>query len=183
MYYFFKKIKQVVYRLICMPFVRRALKKCGKNVTIGQNFSINSKNVTIGNNSSIGANGTIMCTRAQVSIGNNVMIAQNLLIVTGNHRINIVGRYMNSIKDNEKEAIDDMPVTIEDDVWIASNVTILKGVTIGRGSIVGAGSVVTKNVGAYEIVGGVPAKKISMRFSENEILEHEKRLFSTNKKA
>jgi acetyltransferase-like isoleucine patch superfamily enzyme len=162
-----------------MPFVKRAFKKCGKNVVIGRNFSINSKNATIGNNSSIGANGTIMCTMAPVSIGNNVMIAQNLLIVTGKHRYNIVGRYMNSIKDNEKEQEDDMPVTIEDDVWIASNVTILKGVTIGCGSIIGAGSIVTKNVGAYEIVCGVPAKKIAMRFTEKEIAEHEKILLTS----
>ncbi len=56
-----------------------------------------------------------------------------------------------------------IPIYIEDDVWIASNVTILKGVTIGKGAIVAANSVVNKDVPAYTIYGGTPAKKIGER--------------------
>jgi acetyltransferase-like isoleucine patch superfamily enzyme len=52
------------------------------------------------------------------------------------------------------------PVTIHDDVWIGAKASVLPGVTIGRGSIVGAGAVVTKDVSAFTIVGGVPAKVI-----------------------
>jgi maltose O-acetyltransferase len=51
---------------------------------------------------------------------------------------------------------------IEDDVWIGFNSTILKGVTIGKGAVVGAGSVVTKDVAAYTIVAGNPAKAIGI---------------------
>lgn len=101
------------------------------------------------------------------------MIAHNLNIVTGRHRYNIPGRYIVSISNDEKESEDDKPIVIENDVWIASNVTILRGVTIGRGAIVAAGSVVTKDVIPYEIVGGVPAKRIGMRFAEEEITAHE----------
>ena len=54
-------------------------------------------------------------------------------------------------------------ITIEEDVWIGTEAVILKGVTIGRGAIIAAGSVVTKSVGAFEIWGGVPAKKVRMR--------------------
>ncbi|RFA25156.1 hypothetical protein CAI21_19880 [Alkalilimnicola ehrlichii] len=50
------------------------------------------------------------------------------------------------------------PVIIEDDVWIGNNCIVLKGVRIGRGAIVGAGAVVTKDVPAYCIVGGNPAR-------------------------
>jgi virginiamycin A acetyltransferase len=56
------------------------------------------------------------------------------------------------------------PVTIGNDVWLAQRVLILPGVTIGDGAIVGAGAVVTRDVAAYAIVGGVPAKPIRMRF-------------------
>ena len=54
-------------------------------------------------------------------------------------------------------------VVIGNDVWIASNVLIVGGVKIGDGAIVGAGSVVVKDVPAYAIVGGNPAKIIKYR--------------------
>lgn len=55
-------------------------------------------------------------------------------------------------------------VTIGSDVWIGHNAIIMPGVTIGNGAVIGAGAVVTKDVEAYSIVAGVPAKKIKMRF-------------------
>ena len=54
-------------------------------------------------------------------------------------------------------------VKIEDDCWIAANSIILAGVTIGKGSVIAAGSVVTKDVPAYSVVAGVPAKIIKSR--------------------
>jgi phosphonate metabolism protein (transferase hexapeptide repeat family) len=58
------------------------------------------------------------------------------------------------------------PVTLGNDVWIGHGAIVLPGVTIGTGAIVGAGAVVTRPVGPYEIVGGVPAKAIRRRFPE-----------------
>ena len=60
-------------------------------------------------------------------------------------------------------------VEIGNDVWIGANVLIVGGITIGDGAIIAANAVVTKNVGDYEIVGGVPAKFIKKRFTDNEI--------------
>ena len=64
-----------------------------------------------------------------------------------------------------------LAVEIGNDVWIGYGVTILAGVRIGDGAIVAAGAVVTKDVEPYAIVGGVPAKTIKYRFSEEEIEE------------
>ena len=55
------------------------------------------------------------------------------------------------------------PVTIGNDVWIGRRVIILPGVTISDGCVIGAGAVVTKDMPAYSIVGGVPAKVIKSR--------------------
>jgi acetyltransferase-like isoleucine patch superfamily enzyme len=69
-------------------------------------------------------------------------------------------------KDFFKEEDD---LIIGNDVWIGSNVIIMSGITIEDGAIIASGSVVTKDVTAYSIVGGVPAKIIKYRFEQNEI--------------
>ncbi|MEP1334551.1 MAG: DapH/DapD/GlmU-related protein [Lentilitoribacter sp.] len=55
------------------------------------------------------------------------------------------------------------PIVIEDDVWLGARVTVLPGISIAQGAIIAAGSVVTKPVPAYEIWGGVPARKLGQR--------------------
>ena len=60
-------------------------------------------------------------------------------------------------------------IVIGNDVWIGYEATILSGVTIGDGAIIGAKAVVTKDVPAYSVVGGVPAKEIKRRFDANTI--------------
>lgn len=62
-------------------------------------------------------------------------------------------------------------IVIGNDVWIGYEAVILSGVTIGDGAIIGTRAVVTKDVPPYTIVGGVPAKKIRKRFSDNVISE------------
>lgn len=98
------------------------------------------------------------------------MIAPNCSIVTGDHRINQIGVYMDCI--TEKLDKNDLSVVIEDYVWIGINVTILKGVTIGKGSVIGAGSLIVKDVAPYSIC-FPPATVIKKkRFTEKEIIQH-----------
>lgn len=69
--------------------------------------------------------------------------------------------------DTETEFFDwrrENAVTIGHDVWIGHGATVLPGATIGNGAVIGAGAVVSKDVAAYTIVGGVPAKVIRQRF-------------------
>lgn len=79
------------------------------------------------------------------------------------------GRHRNNCESFVHEIADNRPVEIGNDVWIGANVIILPGVKIGNGAIIAAGAVVSKDVPAYSIVGGVPAKIIKYRFEKNEI--------------
>ena len=111
----------------------------------------------MGKGSSIAQNCTISGENAGVFIGENVMIAPNVVIVAFNHgyaRLDIP-----MVQQSNSEA----SIHIEDDVWIAANSTITKGVTIGKGAIVGANSLVVKDVPPYSIVGGVPCKLLGWR--------------------
>ncbi len=105
-------------------------------------------------------------------IGDHVVFGLNVTCITGNHRIDIIGRYIDSVTDAEKLSENDEDIIIEGDSWIGANTTILKGVTVGEGAVIGAGSVVTHNVDKYSMVAGVPARKIRDRFTKEELERH-----------
>ena len=87
-----------------------------------------------------------------LTIGDNCSVSYGCKIMTGSHNVNSP-----IFKGNHG------PIYIEDFVWIGVNAVILSNVKIGKGAIVCAGAVVTKNVPAYAIVGGVPARIIGER--------------------
>lgn len=86
--------------------------------------------------------------------------------------MDLVGRLMMTVTDDEKRPIDDRDIVFEGDNWIGANAVILRGVTIGRGAIVAAGAVVTKDVTPYSVCGGVPARSLKMRFDEETLKKH-----------
>lgn len=73
------------------------------------------------------------------------------------------------VNQDNFEHLGNKKVVIGNDVWIGAHTVILPGVNIGNGAIIGAGAVVTKDVPPYAIVGGVPAKIIRYRFSQDII--------------
>lgn len=165
-------LKKVMNRVSKYFIKKYLISKCGKNVKIGRNIVATYSNLEIGDNSSIGENTYILNTDAKVIIKNNVMIAPNVVLVTGNHRTDIVGRYMSDVEKNEKLQENDENIIIEEDVWIGTNVIILKGVKVGKGSIVGAGSILCQDIEPFSIVVGEKAKKIRNRFSKEKLEEH-----------
>lgn len=161
------------------PIWKRRMKHCGKGVYFRPMSSDikGIENLSIGDGTSIPKGSTFYCTRAELKIGNKVIFGPKPTIITGDHRIDIIGKFIIDVTDEEKLPEQDVPVTIEDDCWIGANVTILKGVTIGRGTVVAAGAVVNKNLPPYCVVGGVPAKPIKFRWTIDRILEHEAALY------
>jgi len=152
------------------------LKSCGKNSSIHGTCTGFFKNVSLGSNTHIGRKNDFNCLLAKVIIGSHVFTGPEVMFITGNHRIDVVGKYMDEINNSEKRPDDDQDIIVEDDVWIGARAIILKGVNIGRGSIVAAGAVVSKDVSPYSIVGGVPAVEIRKRFNSEEIIKHEQLL-------
>jgi acetyltransferase-like isoleucine patch superfamily enzyme len=133
--------------------------------------------IEIGKFCYVGANSRIWSAK-KIRIGDRVLISHNVNIHdTDGHPIDANERHKHFKEiltvGHPRENID-IPtdaVTIEDDVWIGFNSTILKGVTIGEGAIVGASSVVTKDVPAYTIVAGNPAKFIR-KIDKNEYFKN-----------
>ncbi|PAA41512.1 galactoside O-acetyltransferase [Pseudomonas fragi] len=97
--------------------------------------------------------------RKSIHIGNDSLIASGCKFIDHDHGYSDTTTPMNKQDGQEAE------IVIKNDVWLGVNVTILKGVTIESGAIVAAGAVVTKSVPAYEIWGGIPARKIGTRKS------------------
>ena len=84
--------------------------------------------MSVGDRSSIPKGSTFYCTEAPLIIGKKVIFGPNPTIITGDHRTDVVGKFIMDSHDKLPE--NDMPVIIEDDVWAGANVIILKGVTI-----------------------------------------------------
>ena len=136
-----------------------------RNIVIGDDFvsmgnlhlyADNGGYLEIGDNCDVNTNVQLGAASGRIIIGNDVMIAANVVVRSANHAM-VRGMPMKSQRSVGGE------IVIEDDVWIGSNAVITANVRIGRGTIVGAGAVVTKSTEPFSIVGGVPAKKIGER--------------------
>jgi acetyltransferase-like isoleucine patch superfamily enzyme len=93
-----------------------------------------------------------------ITIGSHCLIASGCYFIDHDHQ-----SARRDVPMGTQSGGPEAPVTLENDVWIGANAVLLKGVTIGKGAIVAAGAVVRDSIPAYEIWGGVPAKKIGER--------------------
>ena len=146
----------------------------GNYVYLGHSADLIASHIHCGHHVHIGPHASFMASIAHIYIGNYVTFGPSVTIRGGDHRINLIGKHIYEIGEDEKLPENDRDVIIEDGVWCGCNVTILKGCCIGKGAVVAAGSVVTKDVPPYAIVGGNPAKVIKFRFTGEQIKEHER---------
>jgi maltose O-acetyltransferase len=131
----------------------------GENLEVFTSFLLQDvANVRIGKDVLIGKNCRFYGASG-IIIGSDVLIANDVSIISVDHTFASKKIPMNK----QGLTVIKKPITIGDDVLIGDKAIILKGVTIGKGAIVGAGSVVTRDVKAYTIVAGNPAKLLKKR--------------------
>lgn len=136
---------QVGYRSIIEDFC--TINNGVGDVIIGENTLIGIGNVLIG----------------PVSIGKNVILAQNIVISGLNHGYEDVGR---PIRDQDVRT---KPIIIGDECWIGANSVITSGVTIGKHCVIGAGSVVTQDIPDFSVAIGNPARIVKQFDSEKNL--------------
>ena len=143
-------------RMDVLPFNNFQL---GAGSTIEDFCTVNNGvgDVLIGDRSLIGMSNVII---GPVTIGNDVILAQNIVVSGLNHEYRDVNLAIHA------QPILTKLVVIEDECWIAANAVITAGVTIGKHSVIAAGAVVTKDIPPYSVAVGNPAKVIK-RYDES----------------
>lgn len=152
---------------------RPALRDCVIDRTAKIGTGSNCIKVEMGRYSYMGKNNSV----ANTTIGSFCSIASYCAIGGGAHPLDMVStspvfyEKNNVFGENFGEVKIEInkPVIIGNDVWIGEGVFIKDGITIGDGAIVGAHSVVTKDVPAYAVVAGAPARMLKYRFSDEKI--------------
>lgn len=132
------------------PFNRFEL---GKGSVVEDFATLNNGvgDLCIGSHTRIGISNVLI---GPINIGDNCILAQNIVISGLNHG------YENPDVPIKDQPVSTKPIVIEDECWIGANVSIAAGVSIGKHSVVGAGSVVTKSIPAFHLAVGNPAKLI-----------------------
>ncbi len=157
------KLVQRLFFGLTNSFTKLTLKlmgvKFGKHLTAFLITTIESPhNITIGDNVWVSKNVALYAANG-ITIGNDVVIAKDVSLISANHGFRDKSRKINQ-QGMETGA---PPITIGNDVWVGEKAIILKAVNIGDGAVIGAGAVVTKDVPAYAVVAGNPAKIIAYR--------------------
>ncbi len=152
-------------RMDVMPFNRFIL---GKDSTIEDFATVNNGvgDVLIGDRTRIGIGNVLI---GPVTIGNDVMFAQNVVLSGLNHG------YEDIHLPPSLQKVETKPIVVEDEVWIGANAVVTAGVTIGKHAIVAAGCVVVKDVPPYSIVGGNPGRLLKQYNHETKTWERVKK--------
>jgi acetyltransferase-like isoleucine patch superfamily enzyme len=143
----------IIRRRVRMDVVPFNTFSIGKKSTIEDFSTVNNGvgAVEVGDYSLIGLGNVII---GPIKIGNNVIMAQNIVASGLNHN------YADISKPIQEQGVSVGAIVIEDDCWIGANVVITAGVSIGRHTVVAAGAVVTKDIPSYSVAVGNPARVI-----------------------
>lgn len=141
------------------PMRKITLGPYGDTGGIAPNVSFtNPERIEIGARAAIGANCHLWGGpgRGRIIIGDDVLLAPEVLLVASTYRIN-------DGQPVTKQPMDEADIIIGDDVWIGARAIVLQGVRIGDGAVVAAGAIVREDVPPFAIAAGVPARVVGQR--------------------
>lgn len=152
----------------------------GNHCEIGSDCILVPRNMYLDDYIIIQGRNNFISYKGKLIIKKYSVISSSCIIVPSNHVLSIgVPFYLNTISHVGDE---DHTILVNEDVWIGAGCKLLPKSSFGRGCIVGTGSVVTKEVPPYAVVAGCPAKIIAVKFSKEDIIEHEKRIYPANER-
>ena len=169
-----------VGKKIRMLLFRRRFAAIGKHSYVNPNSQLVPENMYLDDYVVIQDNTNFISLNGKLYVKKYSVISSGCIIVPSPHILKVgVPFYVNAqyhIGDIDKD------IVIEEDCWIGAGAILLPGVTIRRGSVVGAGAVVTKGTLPYSVVAGVPAKIIATKFNLQQVLQHEKKIYSESER-
>ena len=165
-----RRLRKVFFRISRILTFRKGIYcKYGNGCRFGDGVIIDEK-TEIGNYNYVGRYSTITETK----VGNYCSIASFVIIGPGEHPLDLFSTSPRALDIVKLEySLTKKETLIGNDVWIGAHAIILRGVQIANGAVIAAGAVVTRDVPAYAIVAGVPARVIRYRKSEEEIRQFE----------
>lgn len=161
--------------------VNRTLKQlggCGRGVMLFPPYSIaGSENIVFEDFVRIMPHSVFLIYGCKFIMKKYSTASYNFKVVSSNHRatVGVPNYFNNTLHINEVNKGD---IIVNEDSWIGINCTLLPGANMGRGSVMGANSMLNKPIPPYAVVAGSPAKIIATRFSVDQIIEHERKLYN-----
>ncbi len=156
--------------------IKKSLGKCGKGTKLGFPFSATRLDtIFIDDYADILNHAEVINPMGKLFIGKFSTVSTHLSVITSNHSpiVGIPFSFSGTLHINEK--VDD--VVIGDDCWLGTRVTLLPGTNLGRGSVVGACTLCNKATPPYAVLVGCPAKIIGVKFTIEQILQHESSIY------
>lgn len=157
------------------------LGKCGRGIFIAfPNMISRPEKLFMDDFTRILNGANLILNEGRLFIGKFTEIASGLTVVTDNHTptVGIPYYFTGHFHLNDRST----DILIKEDCWLGTRVTLLPGCVINRGAVVAACALVNKEFPPYSVIAGIPAKIIGVKFSKDEIISHERSLYSQSER-
>ena len=148
--------------------------KASEKCQIGKNQTLWPQNIYMEDWSRLQDLTNMVAWKGKLVIKKYAAVSSQCLIIPGAH-IPTVGlpQFLSITHINDKDGT----IIVNEDAWVGARSILLSKCEIGRGAVIGAGSIVSKKIPPYAVAVGSPTKIVAVRFTLDQILEHERILY------